>query len=150
MTKKKDQETITIKKSDLWKYSTFVLLAVALIGGFLSIKGFSSSSVEGLVISEPGYKEFEITLENNEYHPSYIEVDQGDEVVLRVTNFDGVAHGLALPQFNAFAPNGHVFPGQTVELRFVASEIGVADAATCGGSGQPGDLHGEKLIINVR
>ncbi len=29
-----EEKTITIKKSDLWKYSTFLLLAVVIIGGF--------------------------------------------------------------------------------------------------------------------
>lgn len=40
-----DEKTITIKKSDLWKYSTFVLFAVVIIGGiFMFTDGSSSGS----------------------------------------------------------------------------------------------------------
>jgi len=34
-----EEKTVTIKKSDLWKYSTFVLIAVVVIGGFFLLKG---------------------------------------------------------------------------------------------------------------
>ena len=40
-----DEKTITIKKSDLWKYSTFVLFAVVIIGAiFMFTDGSSSGS----------------------------------------------------------------------------------------------------------
>ena len=39
-----DEKTITLKKSDLWRYSTFVLIAVVIIGGFLLLKGDSSGN----------------------------------------------------------------------------------------------------------
>ncbi len=38
-----EEKTITVKKSDLWKYATFVLVAVIVIGGFLFFKGAGSN-----------------------------------------------------------------------------------------------------------
>lgn len=38
-------ETLTIKKEDLWKYSTFLLLAVVIIGGFVMFNGNNSPNV---------------------------------------------------------------------------------------------------------
>jgi len=34
-----DEQTITIKKNDLWKYSTFLLFAVVVVGGFFLLTG---------------------------------------------------------------------------------------------------------------
>ena len=40
MIKMEEQEkAITIKKSDLWKYSTFLLIAIVVVGGFFILKG---------------------------------------------------------------------------------------------------------------
>ena len=39
-----EEKTITIKKSDLWKYSTFVLFAVVIIGGIFMFTGDGSGS----------------------------------------------------------------------------------------------------------
>lgn len=36
---KTEEKTITLKKSDLWKYATFVLIAVVVIGAFFVFKG---------------------------------------------------------------------------------------------------------------
>ena len=46
--------TVTIKKSDLWKYSTFLLIAVVVIGGFFMFNGNSTTttgSITGNVVS---------------------------------------------------------------------------------------------------
>jgi len=53
-----DEKSITIKKSDLWKYSTFVLIAVVVIGGifmFTSNNGGSSGPNTGTntVVQQP-------------------------------------------------------------------------------------------------
>jgi len=42
-----EEKTITVKKSDLWKYSTFLLIAVVIIGGFFLLKGDSGSGNTG-------------------------------------------------------------------------------------------------------
>ena len=39
-----DEKTITIKKTDLWRYSTFVLIAVVVIGGIFMFTGNGSGS----------------------------------------------------------------------------------------------------------
>ncbi len=39
-----NNNTITIKKDTLWKYSTFLLLAIVVIGGFFLLKGDSTGS----------------------------------------------------------------------------------------------------------
>lgn len=42
-----DEKTITINKSDLWKYSTFVLFAVVIIGGIFMFTGNNPSVASG-------------------------------------------------------------------------------------------------------
>ena len=46
-----DENTITIKKDSLWKYSTIILLAVLVIGGFFLLRG-SSGSGSGAVVTD--------------------------------------------------------------------------------------------------
>ena len=43
-----EEKSITIKKSDLWKYATFVLVAVVIIGGFMAFKGDSGNGGTGV------------------------------------------------------------------------------------------------------
>ncbi len=47
------KDTITIKKDSLWKYSTFLLLAVLIIGAFMFYKG-DNGSPTGNVVNNPG------------------------------------------------------------------------------------------------
>jgi protein-disulfide isomerase len=42
-------ETITLKKNDLWKYSTFVLLAILVIGGLVVLSGGSGNPTAAAV-----------------------------------------------------------------------------------------------------
>ena len=42
-----EEKTITLKKSDLWKYSTFILIAVVVIGGFLFLSGNRTTTTGG-------------------------------------------------------------------------------------------------------
>ena len=53
---KKENSTITIKKQDLWKYSTFLLLAILIVGAFLYFNNNSSGSAvpSGNVVQNPG------------------------------------------------------------------------------------------------
>jgi len=46
-----EEATITINKKDLWKYSTFVLVAVVVIGGFFMFTG-NNSGVTGSAVQE--------------------------------------------------------------------------------------------------
>ena len=46
------EKTITIKKGDLWKYATFVLIAVILIGGFFVFSGKNSGN-KGNTVNNP-------------------------------------------------------------------------------------------------
>lgn len=47
-----DEKTITLKKSDLWRYSTFVLVAVVVIGAFFMFSG-NGGTVNGNTVNEP-------------------------------------------------------------------------------------------------
>jgi len=42
-------ETITIKKDDLWKYSTFLLLALVVVGGFVTFTGNGGSPTSAVI-----------------------------------------------------------------------------------------------------
>ena len=44
---KTEEKTITIKKSDLWRYSTFLLVAVVVIGGFFMFTGGGEGTITG-------------------------------------------------------------------------------------------------------
>lgn len=46
-------ENITVKKSDLWKYSTFILIAILLIGGIVLFTG-KGNPTGSAVINNPG------------------------------------------------------------------------------------------------
>ena len=51
MTEEKiEEKAIMIKKSDLWKYTTFVLVAVVVIGAFFMLKDNSGGGTGGTVI----------------------------------------------------------------------------------------------------
>lgn len=52
MTRKSD--SITIKKDALWKYSTFILAAIVVIGAFISFTGDNGGAPTGAVINNPG------------------------------------------------------------------------------------------------
>ena len=132
--------------------SIFVGLGLIMGGGFYIGSLITGSSFPlGPSVNaqeEPGYKEFDVVLQNNVYYPSTITVDLGDQVVLNITNRDQGAHAVELPEFNATVPGGHVFPGRTARMEFLATKTGSSDAATCGGPVPTSD-HGEKLMVNV-
>ncbi len=48
------EKTITLKKSDLWKYSTFLLLAVVVVGAFLMFKGDLGNGGTGSAVIDTG------------------------------------------------------------------------------------------------
>src|SRR3989304_10036092 len=59
---------ITLKKSDLWKYSTFVLLAAVIIGGFFMLSG--NSGTDGNTVQQP------------DTQPSVVKASLDDDAVL--------------------------------------------------------------------
>lgn len=146
--------TIRITKKALNTMGT-ILIIVLLIGGSFALGrvflgGASADDGAKLVKSAPGYKEFTIVMQNNRYNPPEITVNQGDSVVLNLVNRDSVAHGVDLPQFGASIPGGHLLPGRTARMEFIATRKGRSDAATCGGGPfRQTDDHGEELIVNV-
>ncbi|MAZ40864.1 hypothetical protein CL654_02005 [bacterium] len=98
-----------------------------------------------------GTKTFDVVMENNRYNPSEIVASVGDRVIINFENRDPVAHGVALPQFNATVPGGHVPAGGTARMEFVADRPIDTDAAVCGGP-NPSDTtddHGEELKVRV-
>jgi len=64
--------TITIKKDSLWKYSTFLLLALVVVGGFVAFKG-GSGTTNGNVIAPTAQQPTA---------PSQVKVNIGDSPVL--------------------------------------------------------------------
>ncbi|MBI2042822.1 DsbA family protein [Candidatus Pacearchaeota archaeon] len=50
-----EERTITIKKQDLWKYSTFLLIAIVVIGGFFVFTGnnFPANTGNNVVAQQP-------------------------------------------------------------------------------------------------
>ena len=98
-----------------------------------------------------GIKTFDIVMENNRYVPSEITANVGDQVVINFENRDAVSHAVALPEFNATVPNGHVPAGGTATMQFVANRAVSVDAAVCGGANPTDktDDHGEELIVKI-
>ena len=99
----------------------------------------------------PRTKTFNIVMENNRYNPSEIVASVGDRVIINFENRDLVDHGVALPQFNATVPGGHVPAGGTARMEFIADRPIDTDAAVCGGPNPSDktDEHGEELIVRV-
>ena len=99
----------------------------------------------------PTTKKFKIVMENNQYNPSEIVASVGDKVVIDFINRDPVAHGVALPQFNATVPGGHVPAGGEARMEFIADRAINTDAAVCGGANPSDktDEHGEELIVRI-
>ncbi len=110
-----------------------------------------SGGTASIINNSPGLKEFNVVMQNNRYNPSTLNVNLGDRVVINFTNRDNVAHAVAIPEFNATVPRGHVFPGQPARMEFIANKRTKTDAAVCGGpvATDKTDAHGEELIINV-
>jgi protein-disulfide isomerase len=68
-----DEKTITIKKQDLWKYSTLLLLAVVIIGGFFVFTG-EKSGTTNTVVQQP------------DTQPSVVKASIDDDAVLGDSN----------------------------------------------------------------
>jgi len=126
-----------------------ITIASIIVAGGLVVAGFLASNGGAKNVS--GVKTFDIVMKNNQYQPSEITANVGDRVVINFENKDQVAHGVALAQFNATVPGGHIQPGRTARMEFVADRVVSTDAAVCGGSSPADktDAHGEELIVNI-
>ena len=124
------------------------LAAVIVSVGLIAAAYIASN---GTLLSGDGTKTFNVVMENNRYNPAEIVASVGDRVVINFENRDPVAHGVSLPQFNATVPGGHIQPGRTARMEFVANRAVNTDAAVCGGP-NPSDKtddHGEELVVKI-
>ncbi len=121
------------------------IASVILAGGLI---------VSAIVLTSGGQstKKFNVVMQNNRYNPSEIVVSVGDRVIINFENRDPVSHGIAIPQFNATVPNGHVPAGGSARMEFIADRAIDTDAAVCGGPNPTDktDEHGEEFIVRVR
>jgi plastocyanin domain-containing protein len=130
---------LTIRKKDLWRYSTFILGAII----FLGFLFFMSKGTTGEVIGGPGeIVEVKTVLQGFKYSPDSITVKEGSKVRLTIENRDNVNHGLHLPQFGIVEGQP---PLGVKTVEFVAREIPNNGQAvpTCS------QEHGETLTFNV-
>ena len=126
--------------------NTQLTIASLIVAGGLIVASFMFNSGGG-----SNTKTFDVVMENNRYNPSTIEVSLGDEVIINFTNKDNVAHGIALREFNATVPNGHLPPRGKAQMRFIANQRLTQDAALCGGPNPTDktDTHGEEFVVKV-
>jgi plastocyanin len=122
--------------------ASIILAGGLVVSAFVAAPGLQGNS---------GIKTFDIVMENNQYRPAEITANVGDQVVINFENRDAVSHAVALPEFNAAVPNGHVPAGGRATMQFVASRAVSTDAAVCGGADPTDktDDHGEELIVTI-
>lgn len=137
-------EEITISKKQLWKYSTFMLFTIAVVGGFFMFTSGNSSITGNVVaVGGPGETvEVRTVIQNFKYSPDVITVKEGSKVKLTIVNKDNVIHGLHLPQFGIVDSQPAL---NTKTFEFIAKETAANGQAlpTCS------QEHGEVLTFNV-
>jgi plastocyanin len=123
------------------------IASIILAGGLVVSALVATNGLQG----NSGVKTFNIVMENNQYRPAEITANVGDQVVINFENRDAVSHAVALPEFNAAVPNGHVPAGGRATMQFIASRAVSTDAAVCGGANPTDktDDHGEELIVTI-
>lgn len=121
-----------------------LILSVSIITASLILNSSSSNTRQAM-------REFDVVMQNNQYIPSEIVANVGDQVVVNFVNKDPVSHGVAIPQFNATVPGGHVPAGGTATMQFLATRSLNTDAAVCGGPNpaDKSDGHGEELNVRI-
>ncbi|MBU2503559.1 MAG: thioredoxin domain-containing protein [Nanoarchaeota archaeon] len=101
---RKEEKTITIRKDDLWKYSTFVLIAVVVIGALVMLSGGdgNANTGTGAAVNVGAGAAVDISpfLSNSQLYPSLGPADSKN-VVIEFSDFQcpwcAIASGL--PQF---------------------------------------------------
>lgn len=137
------ENTISISKKQMWRYSTFLLAGVLLIGGFFVFAGKGELGITGNTIAGPiETVEIKTIIQDFQYQPDKITVKEGSKIRLTIQNKDNVLHGLHLPQFGLV---DGVPGGLTKTFEFTAVETPTNGQAipTCT------QEHGEMLTINV-
>ncbi len=126
-----------------------IIAAIILAGGLMLAAILFTSG--GNNTPKGGTKVFDVVMENNRYNPSKIVANVGDTVIINFTNKDNVAHGIAIPEFNATVPNGHIPPNGTAQMKFYADRPLNSDTALCGGPNpsDKSDDHGEEFIVQI-
>jgi len=140
-----EEKTITISKKQLWKYSTFMLLAVAVVGGFFMFTGGNQGGVTGNVVAIGGpgeIVEVNTVIQNFKYNPDTITIKEGSKVRLIIQNKDNVVHGLHLPQFG-IVDSQQPLNTKTVEFIAVKTQGNGQALPTCS------QEHGETLTFKV-
>ena len=141
-----ETNTITINKKQMWKYSTFLLLGVFLIGGFFTLTGNENSGSVGNVIDVGGgpgeIVEVNTIIQGFRYNPDTIIIKEGSKVRLTIQNKDNVVHGLHLPQFGILDSQAPLNT-KTVEFIAVNSPTNGQAVPTCSLE------HGETLTFNI-
>ncbi|MFH1889649.1 MAG: thioredoxin domain-containing protein [Nanoarchaeota archaeon] len=96
----REEKTITIKKDDLWKYSTFVLIAVVVIGALVMFSGNDGNTGTGGAVNtgEGAVVDISPFLSNSQLYPS-LGPDDSENVVIEFSDFQcpfcAMAAGLA-------------------------------------------------------
>jgi len=138
-----DTNTITINKKQIWKYSTFLLLGVFLVGGFFTLQGGGSPTGDVVAAGGSGeVVEVNTIIQGFQYDPDVITVKEGSRVRLTIENKDNVVHGLHLPQFGIVDSQP---PLNTKTFEFIAVVTPTNNQAvpTCS------QEHGETLTFNI-
>jgi protein-disulfide isomerase len=107
-----EENSITIKKSDLWKYSTFVLVAVVLLGSVFMFTGSGSVNSKAVNNGEAngGTIDMDVFLDNPNLYPS-IGPDDAENVVIELSDFQcshcGIASGIPLWASQQYSSQPH-------------------------------------------
>ncbi|HLC53923.1 MAG TPA: cupredoxin domain-containing protein [Candidatus Nanoarchaeia archaeon] len=75
------EETITVKKGGLWKYASFIVVIVLVVGVFMFMNA-SGGKATGNVVNggETGAQQVTLSMKNNNYYPNTITVKAGQPV----------------------------------------------------------------------
>jgi len=138
-----ENNAIKINKKQVWKFSSFLLLGMLLVGGFFIFTGEDKDSITGNVISDSnGIVEVTTTLQGFKYNPDTITLKEGSTVKLTVINKDNIGHGFNLKQFGII---GSINPNSKKTVQFIAVKDSTNGQATFSCTQE----HGETLTFNI-